>query len=463
MICVLCFEMNLRILRNSAWLLAAIGVLLPFFWLGWHCWPASDDYHDFLFLEQHGFLDAVNTYYMYWGGRFTSYVLVFLFNPLHWNEQAGMAILASIQLLLFVLFTFLISLIFRRAFTIQTSSIPVFAALLIFWMCYLPRPVELLFWFTGSWVYLPGLIGIAGWGLLAIDRGLKNNLLKQFLFAFLPFVICGTNELNLILLFCVALVLIPKSIQEDRLWIITLVMLVGGAALALLAPGNSGRSTFFAEAVGNPVHSFTFSLKQSFQLSIRQGCNWLVETPVIFLALFLGLCNSPEWGHEISRRKKLLLLASPLLMPMLYFPFCWGTGSAFPPDRVNNIAFLVMSVVLIFLVSVFLPRIPSSRKSFYQMLLLPVCLVWLYGNPNNRLRSALNDVGKLEMYVQETHLRHAKTLYHAQHYANDVLILAPIHTIPYTIFYGDLDSNSTHNFNRGYAHYHRIKAVICKE
>jgi prolipoprotein diacylglyceryltransferase len=60
-----------------------------------------------------------------------------------------------------------------------------------FWLCYLPYPSEIIYWFTGMIAYQPGLAMIAFWSVLHFKKD-KSKFL-QIIYFVLPFLIVGTN------------------------------------------------------------------------------------------------------------------------------------------------------------------------------------------------------------------------------------------------------------------------------
>ena len=118
--------------------------------------PASDDYYDYKILSEHGLFGGVWFYYLNWSGRFVSYFLAFLLNPLHLGEALGSAISNTLFLSMLVSMAFFQSKIYVKLFKPGQDFWPTFAIILCLWLMYLPRPVELLFWFTGAIAYLIG-------------------------------------------------------------------------------------------------------------------------------------------------------------------------------------------------------------------------------------------------------------------------------------------------------------------
>lgn len=440
------------LLKCGMWILLLL-CLSPFVILAWFNWPASDDYFDWMYVQDNGFFGALSNYYHQWGGRYSSYVLVELLNPLQWGENTAMRWITFFQLGLFLLLSILASHLIIPSNTSKQNRFIGSACLIIFWWAYLPRPVELLYWFTGSMTYLPGLVGICVWYHIS-QLKTKRNLLQQLGFVVLPFIIAGTNELNVLLLGIIILLEIYTAKNQRRSYLIPFVVFSIGAGIALLAPGNTGRSAFFESAVGLPVRDVAFTIKQSAQLAFESISHLLFRTPLLAIAFVIGMLypsNSPN-----KRRLGTLLVAIISVPFLLYAPFCFGTGQEQAPDRVHNVVFIVES----FLVLLLLPQlVPNNRLSHYaKECALATGLVCIL-LPENRVQSAWNDVDKASDYSQQhqsrvSYIENVKTSY------QPILIhFSTFSSPPYTLFYGDLNTNSSDHFNQGYARYHGVKAV----
>ena len=440
------------VLRSGMWLLLLL-CLSPFVFLAWFNWPASDDYFDWMYVQDNGFVGALSNYYHQWGGRYSSYVLVELLNPLQWGENTAMRWITFLQLGLFLLLSIRASHLIIPSTTSKQNRFIGAACLILFWWAYLPRPVELLYWFTGSMTYLPGLVGICFWYHFSQLKA-KRNLLQQLGFLVLPFLIAGTNELNVLLLGLVISLEIYTAEDQRRGYIIPFIIFFIGAGIALLAPGNNGRSAFFESAVGLPVRDVAFTLKQSAQLAFESISFLLFKTPLLIIAFVIGLINPSNTPNK--KRFALSLIAIIGVPFLLYAPFCFGTGQQQAPDRVHNVVFLVDS----FLLLLFVPNlVPNNRLSVYaKECALAAGLVCILV-PGNRVQSAWNDVEKASDYLNQhqsrvDYIEEVKTSYRPS-----LIRFSEFSSPPYTLFYGDLSSNSSDHFNQGYARYHGVKAV----
>ena len=159
----------IQILRNASKksvLISATPIILLlalFIFLGFHGVASSDDYADYALVQKMGFWGAIQETYLHWGGRFSSYIIVFLLNPLNFGEQFGPALLNTFQIILFLFIPYLFARILFKERKFTREMIIAFSLIAGFILCYLPSVVELLYWFTGSWVYLPGLVFMLYW------------------------------------------------------------------------------------------------------------------------------------------------------------------------------------------------------------------------------------------------------------------------------------------------------------
>lgn len=435
--------------------LPIVSLIFLFIYLGFFGVASSDDYADYMQVEKFGYLNSVKETYLIWGGRFTSYILVYPINPLNFGEQIGPHIFNFLQICMFALLSFLFSKYIIRK-SIARIEFCVFFSLLAFLLfCYLPKPVELLYWFTGSWVYLPGLIGICYWLLLLENKTL--NRFQKIAFVVLPFLIAGTNELNLLIeAWLITMFLILR--KPTKLYWIAIVLFVLGASIALLTPGNFKRSDFFLLQTHHPARDFIFSFTNSLKLSFHYLKDWFRSSPILFI-WFAFAFLLPFKKLEINFKLILVLVSSILMIPLIFFPFIYGTGMITPPERLLNVLyiFIVLSGSAIFpqLISNYILK---SRLSNKVAGCIGIILIF-QASFDSRLRTVLFDLEELSAYKIETELRTKLANKHALTSPNDTLVLPIIRHIPYTIFYSELSPNAGHWYNQGFAYYHKIKAV----
>ncbi len=430
-----------------------LATLLPFLILAWFNWPSSDDYFDWMYVQENGIPSALKNYYLHWGGRFSSSFIVYLLNPLQWGENSAMRWLTFIQLGLFVLLCYQLSSLVLNKNQTGKTSFSLLVLLSLFWWCYLPRPVELLFWFTGSMTYLPGLVAMGYWYSLSQKINPLSRV-QKILLIILPFLIAGSNELNIFLMSCLMVWVISKSGIKRKEIVFALIFFVLGIGLALLAPGNSARSEFFSESAGLPVHDLEFTWKQSAELAMHAIGNLFFKTPILLLGLFLGFL--PSVNQKSKKENSALFIAVFIIPIILYSPFCFGTGQMQAPDRVHNVVFIIESFLfLCFCRGLVNTKVAINYSKEMAIILGLICLFI----PGNRVQSAWRDLGRVEEYQKQQVSRRKYIEEVKLKYDPLMITFSEIQCIPYTLFYGDLSSNPQDHFNQGFARYHGIRAV----
>jgi hypothetical protein len=442
--------------------ISALPVLLLIFlfiYLGWQGSASSDDYADYALVQKMGFWGAIQETYLHWGGRFISYFIVFLMNPLNFGEQWGPAILNTIQLLLFLCIPFLITKISHKKWNLSNEIIISFSLITGFILCYLPSNVELLYWFTGSWVYLPGLVFMLYWYVLIEKENKSKN--NKILIVLLPFIIAGTNEINILIMAWLILLVFIKS-KRDRFCYLVIIAFVIGAAFELLTPGNMQRSNFFLLEAHHPARDFLFSINASFQKTFHYLKDWFRSTPILLVWLALALLK-PSGKIQFTIKMKAFSALSIFMIPLLFFPFIYATGMTNPPERLLNVIFIFLFIAGCFLFNVLFDLI-YNRSSSQIILASFIALVLLFqASYSSNLRTALFDLKEISSYRKELDLRKHLVDQHAKVSSQDTLHLPAIKHIPQTIFYSDLSLNAGHWYNQGFAYFHGINAVVIDE
>ena len=452
----------LRNASNKSVLFSATPIILLlalFVFLGFHGVASSDDYADYALVQKMGFWGAIQETYLHWGGRFTSYVIVFLLNPLNFGEQWGPALLNTFQIIIFSFIPYLFTRILFKEIKFTREMIVSFSLITGFVFCYLPSPVELLYWFTGSWVYLPGLVFMLLW-YVSIEKESKTKI-DKLVIVLLPFIIAGTNEINILIMAWLILLAFIKS-NRDRFCYWAIIAFVIGAAFELLTPGNMQRSNFFLLEAHHPARDFLFSINSSFQLTFHYLKDWFRSSPIMFVWLALSLLK-PTFNIHFSTKMKVFSGLSIFMIPLLFFPFIYATGMTNPPERLLNIIFIFLFIAGYFLFNVMFDLL-YKRISSQTILASFIALVLLFqASYSSNLRTALFDLKELASYRKELDLREHLVGQHAQVSSQDTLHLPAIKHIPQTVFYTDLSSNAGHWYNQGFAYFHRINAVVIDE
>jgi hypothetical protein len=412
-----------------------------------------------MLVQKMGFLNAFEETYMHWGGRFTSYFLVFLLNPLNFGEEFGPALLNTFQIILFLFIPYLFTRILFKERKYNREMIIAFSLIAGFILCYLPSPVELLYWFTGSWVYLPGLVFMLYWYVL-IEKENKSKI-NKILIVLLPFIIAGTNEINILIMAWLILFVFIKS-NIDRFCYLAIIFFLIGAAFELLTPGNMQRSNFFLLEAHHPARDCLFSINSSFQLTFHYIKDWFRSTPILFVWLALALLKTTG-NIQFANKMKVFSGLSVFMIPLLFFPFIYATGMTNPPERLLNVIFIFLFIAGYFLFNVIFDSL-YKRNTSHTMLASFIGLVLFFqASYSSNLRTALFDLQELSEYQNELKWREQKVAKHVAGSSLDTLKIPAIKHIPEIVFYSDLSSNPGHWYNQGFAYYHGIKAVVVED
>jgi hypothetical protein len=309
--------------------------------------------------------------------------------------------------------------------------------------------------------YLSGIFFISAWLFLHFNP--INTIYRKFIYVALPFVLGAGSEINILIFGCILMLLLRRDDFKNKLFIASVSAFAAGSAIELLSPGSRVRMNYFSDVEGNQTGDVYFAINESLKAASHYLRDWSRSCPLIMLAALLPALSRIKKNEKTSLLILLRFLAGIALIPAILFPFYYGTGMATPPDRLLNIVFICFSVWIFLVFAILLSRLYQKIKINPVLLfILFVAIVW-QASYQSRLRTALFDLKKLNQFKKERAERTEITKNASMVNPNDTLHLKPIKAIPYTIFYGDLKPEAGHWFNEGYAYYHGVSAVVCKE
>ena len=220
----------------------------------------------------------------------------------------------------------------------------------------MPDLPEGVYWYTGAITYQLGsilllfhLALLIGWnqGERSILRGL--GLIATALAAI------GSSEVHMVLVvvllaFGLILQRVGKGLRPFIPWWHAALVL-GAAAIVILAPGNERRAAHFPERY-RLLHSLGMSVAQCIRFSGR-----FVLDPALWLGVLLAwplidrIRKSEPWWLSVIQRKRLWISIFPLVVLFLCtFPAYWGTGMLGQHRTVNVALFfsLLSAPILLF-------------------------------------------------------------------------------------------------------------------
>jgi hypothetical protein len=443
-------------LINAIPLLLGVGICAPFLILIAYTFPSSDDFADFRFVREYGYQTAFAKYYFEWGGRYFSVGLTFLLNTIGYESMIPYRLVCLLSFGLLVLLCWLITLIFQILFLLQEEIFSFFIVILILVLGYMPSPVEMIYWFTGSWVYLPGLVMIACWTLLALRKEPLQGW-RHWCFIILPLCMAGSNEVIIVLFAGIWFIVWVNQKTTKKAMIWPLILFVIGASIALLAPGNHVRHDFFLHKAGNPAGNVYFSIKHAFLTLWHWGRDWSRSTPIIIAGIVLYQLSGIAPGSDIPLRKK-MRVAIPAIFTLiaLTLPFFWGTGRNIPALRVMNIYWIAFSITVLSFVAAAMNHfsLRQVKQPVITRMLFLVLIASLTYQSN--WRQAIDDLQIVAEYRDQMNQRIDQARKASE---TDTLVFNPMMYMPSTISYIDLNENPGHWYNKGFAYRYRIAAV----
>lgn len=324
-------------------------LIIPFMVLSFFTFPSADDFSISFLAREAGFWNYQHLMYDTWTGRYAANFIEAI-NPLVWGWEWGYRLIPIIMMIMMV---FSIYILLRFLIKYNFTRMEILAGTLIIFTLYLnifPGISEGLYWMTGAIEYLFAnilmMLLIPAFEWIRVD-GLRfyQRLIFYLISVFLAFVICGLNEISILLLFeFIALRILWKYSLTRRIDLTAtglLLIVVGAGLIEVSAPGNFDRMSEFS---GN--FNFFATLSGSIKSVTKLVGIFLQNPPFLILTLLFipysvrkPIENTPLW--HLSRLKPIwVLFISIFVIFSLYIPPFLGMGIN-PPLRVHALIALV--------------------------------------------------------------------------------------------------------------------------
>lgn len=446
----------------KALLFAAIYVLLPFILLCLYNQPSADDYFSAVRDGHTSFTTVLQDVYLNWSGRYFA-VLVSRINPLLFHSFALYKLFAFIMLVIFVAALFILTRQAAGKYLNGTQTAVFTALLAMIYFTAAPSMAEAFYWFSGAWIYqLANVLSMLFIALLlAIQR--TGNKAYVVLACLLAVCIMGCNEISLLaacfstLVFTVGQYRVKGSWRKHYLAILITCFI--SAAAAVFAPGNFERLNHQQEY----SISIVWTLAGGLSIAGVYVAQWLVQLFIASL-LYIPLLGRPMAVsmaaegkfNSVNLKRGIIMFIAAFLFIQLFT--VWAAGGS-NIGRIENVIYLFFIGGYFYLLQVYLvQRIkqgnehPNTNPVWYKMATL-LFFVNLF-DINNNITTAWLDVvsGKAKMY--DTELTERAML--AQNCTKDTCLVPPLTTLPKTIFFTDIKSNSDTSFfwmNEAYSAY----------
>jgi hypothetical protein len=321
---------------NGRVLLAfALLLILGYGMAGFFAFPVADDLSFALMRKEGGWWELGLNEWNRWSGRYISNFLV-LASPLY---VGGIDLYTWMPLLLLLFLLFSVYTIYRLA---RVEQWPVFVGgFLLVFLGGMPDVTEGIFWFTGAWIYFPGVFIFTLAFTLKLSADSDENgprKRKLILSAILFFLAGGFNELMAIwaLFFSVFLFQFKKARWEQ-----VLLLVFHGLNLLWVfsAPGNQIRQAQF-EGNHQVFNSFVLSSLYTGRFMIEWVLNPTLWIWALFLVFYSGNNKASTQPHFAKPLKAVFLSLGALYLSV--FTPVWATGILGQYRTINQAYFLFL-------------------------------------------------------------------------------------------------------------------------
>jgi len=449
-------------------------MILPFAALFFFNHPSADDWGLSENTKIRGFLDTQQHYYNNWTGKYFSNALL-SFNPLYFNSLFGYKMLTLFLMLLFIYVLYaLISELTGKALNFKEKFLMTLSIIFLY-LYAMPSLSQSFYWLTASVVYQLGILMIMLFLLLYAKitnpQDTSSEKLLTFLSVLLLIAIAGCSEMAMVTgVLMISLLVISKLITERKIngrLILFAITTALSSYVLLSAPGNSIRGSQYPDS-----HKLMPSLITTFSTMTDYLFSWIFLTPLIFITILI----IPVLYKLIknSGKKPVSIFVNPLytsvallgVLFVLFFTPVWSLGRS-PFNRTVNIIYFVFLigwfyniVVLIYTLSKKFDMNVAGISKIVYVLALIISIMFLL--KKNNVKNAYTDLlrGSAVRYNNELNARYdflEKT-------SSDSLTVKSLVNTPRTIFFTDITSDPTLEFNMMYAHYFNKKYIsVMKE
>lgn len=340
--------------------------LLKYLWLAGYAHPVADDFCYAAKARGTALWDWSRSEWLNWNGRYASNLLMAR-GPLVLSTD----FLPGYRLvpILLIGFTFLACWWFLRRLTRhRATTAQECLGALVFLALYLnlmPDIGEGFYWYTGAMTYqLGSILLLVHLGLL-LGRADVGSWWRLPLNVVLAAVIVGMDEIHMVLMVALHIGLVLRSVRHGGSRIganaTLLAVVMAGASLMYLAPGNAVRGAMFAD-----THQFFRSLTMSALQAVRFIGLWvlspaLLALSVLYIPVHRWLKEHVHGMQAWSRISPWIAGALPFVLVMAStFPAYWSTG-LLGQHRTINVACLFFIPLWFLNLSLWLERRPLRR------------------------------------------------------------------------------------------------------
>ncbi len=438
-------------------------MILPFAALLFFNHPSADDWGLSENTKIRGFFDTQQHYYKNWTGKYFSNALL-SYNPLYFSSLFGYKMLTLLLMILFVYVLYaLISELTGKALNFKEKFLLTLSVIFLY-LYAMPSLSQSFYWLTASVVYQLGIMMIMLFLLLYAKitnpQDSSSERMLTLLSVILLIAISGCSEMSMVTgVLMISLLVLCKLITEKKLnsRLLLFAITTGLSSYVLLsAPGNSIRGSQYPDS-----HKFLPSVITTISAMSDYLMSWIFLTPLLFITIL----TIPVLYKLIrnSEKKPVGIFVNPVytvpvflgILFVLFFTPVWSLGRS-PFNRTVNIIYFVFLIGWFYNVIVMIYTL--ARKFEFNTDRIPkyvytaaLIISVLFLLKKNNVKNAYPDLlrGSAVRYNNELNERYdflEKT-------ASDSLTVQQLVNTPRTIFFTDITSDPTLEFNMMYAHY----------
>jgi Family of unknown function (DUF6056) len=454
-----------KITKYNVLLFGLFLAFLPYFYLSVFSNPSSDDFSLSAQAMENNFFELLYRSYLNWNGRYISNIFIYL-NPISFGSFKFYKIIPAGMIILFVFGNY----IFIRQLFYQKNKQTHLIMSLILSLLYInnmPIISEGVYWFTGTVIYLLGIIVFLFYVslLIKIIRKKKKGA-SLILLNLLLFISCGFNEvLTLLVIFFLAVITFifyRENFRSKKVVIMQLVFSMLFSSILIFAPGNELRGGVYQDA-----HNFSSSVLYSILQIGRFSLAWTVSLPFVVASVIFYKLNEKlriesklfEKGFYLKKWESLLLLFATIFICV--FPPYWATG-ILGQHRTLNVAYFFFLVTWFINLTVWFNFYQNKIKFVFKKeavsFLFLFLLVGIFFTGNEY--AAITDIysGNAKRYNQELTERF-KFLKEQKNKRQTRMEIQALSVKPTSIFVSDITDNPNDWKNKAYNLYFRLDST----
>jgi hypothetical protein len=443
----------------------SIGILsiAPFLIISGFNNPTADDFCYNCKSRDLGFWNAQFSWYNDWSGRYFSTAILSIKALVSGSFLLYKLIPIFLLISLFTSICYLCSLLFINLKNKDFCILAFFV--MIMYLFQMPSISQGLYWLAGSITYqLSNILTVLLFCFLIkfIESNEKIYLILSIFFVFL---IIGSNEASMLLInFLIGVIFIYKSFCNKRIdykILLLLFFVIIFSLIVIESPGNAIRASAYPER-----NQIFYAIYKS-MLAVKSYLGMWLPFIIFFSLLFFD-----HFIQNVSVKTSKIFAVNPYFVFLVVFsvPFLgfftsyWSIGRT-PPLRTINVIYFYFLLGLIYLTFVLFFKFKQTENAFISYsksvkYLLFIVILIQFGQENN-IRVAYFDLLSGHAYNYDLQLKNRYKIIESSR--TNILNVSELTDKPFTIFVGDITSESNDWRNQCYDSYFQPVNIIIIE